>query len=245
MTTDLSSHRAWLFDLDGVLTPTAEVHAAAWKRTFDDFLREREGDGFRPFDDDDYRRHVDGRPRYQGVDRFLRSRGIELPRGAPEDSPGTVTVCAVGNRKNQIFNLLLEEEGVEPYPGSVRLVEDLIGRGVRRAVVSSSANAAAVLRAAGIDGMFQARVDGLVARELGLPGKPRPDTFLEAARLLDTEPAEAVVVEDATSGVAAGRAGGFGLVVGVDRHDDPQPLLDHGADLVVSDLGELMVGADG
>lgn len=235
---DLSGYRAWLFDLDGVLTPTARVHAAAWKRMFDDFLRSRDGQA--PFSEDDYRRYVDGKPRYDGVASFLQSRGIELAWGSPSDPPGAETVCGLGNRKNLAFQQVLEQEGVEPFPGSVRLVEELLQHGVRTAVVSSSANAEAVLKAAGIDHLFEARVDGVVSRDLDLPGKPNPDIFLEAARRLGVEPAQAVVVEDATSGVEAGRRGDFGLVVGVDRHGDPQPLLDHGADLVVSDLAELL-----
>lgn len=239
----LGRFAAVLFDLDGVLTDTARIHAAAWKRMFDDFLRrraERRGEDFVAFDvDRDYKRFVDGMPRYDGVRRFLESRGIDLPEGGPEDPPDAETVHGLGNRKNLLVNELLEHGGVEPYPGSVTLVHQLRDRDVRTAVVSSSKNCAAVLEAAGIADLFDVRVDGKVATELDLPGKPAPDTYLEAARRVGVRPEDAVVVEDAISGVEAGRDGHFGLVVGVDREGDPQALRDHGADLVVADLGEL------
>lgn len=239
---DWQRFRAILFDLDGVLTPTADIHAAAWKTTFDEYLRERSrrtGEPFQPFDPDaDYRRWVDGRPRYDGVAAFLASRGITLPWGTPDDPPTAETVCGIGNRKNETVRRLLVEGGIAPYPGSVRFLEAVRRRGLRTAVVSSSANARAVLAAAGLEG-FDTVVDGVVAAERGLKGKPAPDIFWEAARRLGVEPTEAVVVEDAVAGVEAGLAGGFGLIVGVDRHGDPDALREAGADVVVSDLGEL------
>lgn len=239
--TDLNwnDFEAVLFDLDGVLTPTAKVHAAAWKATFDDFLATRPGQS--PFDiDRDYRRYVDGRPRYDGVATFLASRGIELPTGSPDDPPGAETVCGVGNRKNDMVTTLLETQGVEAFPGSIALLDHVTGLGLKRAVVSASANATHVLAAAGLSDRFGAVVDGIVAADLGLAGKPAPDPFLEAARRLDVAPAKAVVVEDAVSGVKAGVAGGFGAVVGVDRHHDPAALQAAGATVVVADLGELV-----
>ena len=242
----LSAERfdAVLFDKDGVLTETATLHAEAWKATFDDFLRlraETSGEQVERFDvEDDYRRYVDGKPRYDGVRSFLASRGIELAEGDPTDPPIANTVAGLGNRKNELVVELIETEGVRAFPGSVRLVEDVRRRGIRTAVVSSSANCRAVLRSAGIDHLFDTQVDGIVAAELGLPGKPAPDTFLFAARSLQVAPERAVVVEDALAGVEAGRAGGFGLVIGVDRLNQAQALRDHGADLVVADLGELV-----
>lgn len=242
----LSAERfdAVLFDKDGVLTETATLHAEAWKWTFDDFLRlraETSGEQVERFDvEDDYRRYVDGKPRYDGVRSFLASRGIELAEGDPTDPPIADTVAGLGNRKNELVVELIETEGVRAFPGSVRLVEDLRRQRFRTAVVSSSANCGAVLRSAGIDHLFDTQVDGIVAAELGLPGKPAPDTFLFAARSLQVAPERAVVVEDALAGVEAGRAGGFGLVIGVDRLNQAQALRDHGADLVVADLGELV-----
>ena len=235
---------AVLFDLDGVLTDTASIHSRAWKASFDDFLLRRaaeEGSDFVPFDiETDYRRHVDGRPRFEGVDKFLRSRGIELPRGRPEEPAGDSTVCGVGNRKNDLVGTILREEGVDVYPGSLALLNYLAASGMPMAVVTSSANAEAVLSAGGITGFFPVRVDGNVAARLGLRGKPHPDPFLEAARQLAADPKNAIVIEDAISGVQAGRAGGFGLVIGIDRHGDAEALTSAGADLVVSDLGELI-----
>jgi len=235
---------AVLFDLDGVLTETASIHAAAWREMFDGFLRQQakdQGETFVPFDiDADYRAYVDGKPRYDGVRSFLMSRGIELPEGDTGDPVTANTVTGLGNRKNQLMAELIEDNGVEAFPGAVRLVEALRGRGVKTAVVSSSANARAVLGAAGISDLFDARVDGAVSAELRLPGKPAPDAFLEAARRLDAPPDRAVVVEDAISGVQAGRSGGFALVVGVGGSERTQTLLDNGADLVVADLGELL-----
>jgi beta-phosphoglucomutase family hydrolase len=235
---------AVLFDLDGVLTETATVHAACWKRLFDEFLRERSdrtGEPFRPFDPEaDYLSHVDGKPREDGVRDFLKSRGIELPDGAPDDPPGTDTVRGLGNRKDQLVNEILESRGVEAYAGSAELVRALRAAGFGTAVVSSSRNCRAVLEAASIADLFDVRVDGEVAAQLGLPGKPRPDTFLAAARDLGVDPERAVVFEDAISGVQAARDGGFGLVIGVARHGDPEELRRNGADLVVDDLAELL-----
>ncbi|HEX9854753.1 MAG TPA: beta-phosphoglucomutase family hydrolase [Acidimicrobiia bacterium] len=237
---DWQRYRAVLFDLDGVLTATAKVHSAAWRRAFDSFLEQHE-EGLEPFDiDSDYRRYVDGKPRFDGVSSFLDSRGIDLPWGEPSDPAGYETVCAVGNLKNDLFESVLEDEGADVYPGSLALLDHLAELEMPIAVVSASANCEAVLRSVGILDRFHARVDGIVAAEVGLRGKPKPDPFLEAARRLDTPPAGCVVVEDAISGVEAGRAGGFGLVVGVDRHGDPDALHAAGADIVVSDLGELV-----
>ena len=247
MRPQLSAERfdAVLFDLDGVLTDTAAVHARAWKTMFDEFLRywaERHGQPFTPVSiDRDYKTYVDGKPRYDGVRSFLLSRGIELPEGDSDDPPQMETVRGLGNRKNVLVNRLLDDEGVVRYEGSVRLVEQLRDRGIKRAVVSSSKNCAAVLEAAGISDLFDARIDGVVAAERDLPGKPAPDTFLAAAADLGAPPDRAVVVEDAISGVQAGRAGGFGLVIGIDREGDPDALRSNGADVVVSDLGELVV----
>jgi beta-phosphoglucomutase family hydrolase len=245
MSTPVTPERfdAVLFDLDGVLTSTAKVHAACWKETFDDFLRKRAeetGEPFREFTLDDYHRYVDGKPRYDGVRSFLASRGIHLPEGDPADPPGTGTVCAVGNRKNALVKQAIRSQGVEVYEGSIAWVRQLLSKGIKVAVVSSSKNCATVLDAAGITELFQARVDGLVAAEQGLPGKPAPDIFLEAARRVGVEPARAVVVEDAISGVQAGRAGHFGLVIGVARTVPPDDLRAGGADVVVADLGELL-----
>ncbi|MEA2233579.1 MAG: hypothetical protein QOD83_3395 [Solirubrobacteraceae bacterium] len=229
---------ACLFDLDGVLTRTAEVHARAWKTTFDEFLRTRDQPPFElPRDYDEY---VDGKPRLDGVRSFLRSRGIELPEGAPDDPVTTQTIHALGTRKNELVLKLIRADGVEVYEGSVRYVQAARDAGLRRAVVSSSANCREVLQAAGIEHLFEAVVDGVVAQREGLRGKPAPDMFLFGARQLDTEPARAAVFEDALAGVAAGRAGGFGYVVGVDRTGQAEALRRHGADIVVQDLAELL-----
>ncbi|MGH8927446.1 MAG: HAD family hydrolase [Acidimicrobiia bacterium] len=245
---DWTRYKAVLFDLDGVLTDTASIHSRAWKATFDDLLKRRakaEGGDFDPFTiEGDYRTYVDGRPRYQGVDQFLRSRGIELPWGSAEDDPGQKSICGIGNRKNQLVGRLLREEGADVYPGTLALLKALQRMGMPMAVVTSSANADTVLAAAGVVEFFEAKVDGEVAARLGLRGKPHPDPFTEAARRLESDPAKTVVIEDAISGVQAGKSGGFGLVIGVDRHGDAQALLAAGADLVVTDLGEL-VRADG
>jgi beta-phosphoglucomutase family hydrolase len=235
---------AVLFDLDGVLTATAKVHAACWKRMFDEYLRMREaktGELFRPFEiQTDYKTYVDGKPRYDGVRDFLKSRAIDLPEGNPDDPPDSVTVCGLGNRKNHMINDVLQSEGVEPYEGSIALVRELRRQGIKTAVVSSSQNCLAVLQAAKMADLFDARVDGNVAGRLGLRGKPAPDTFLAAATHLGVSPQRAVVVEDAISGVQAGRAGRFGLVIGVARKGEGDVLQDNGADVVVTDLSELL-----
>lgn len=236
---------ACLFDLDGVLTQTAKVHALAWKEMFDDFLRdrsERTGEPFEPFDrPTDYVEYVDGLPRLDGVLSFLASRGIELPMGSPADRPEAETVHALGTRKNDLVLALIREQGVEPYEGSVRFVEAARDQGLRRAVVSSSTNCRDVLVAAGIEHLFEARIDGVVAEQDGLAGKPAPDTFLAGARALGVEPSRAAVFEDALAGVEAGRSGGFGWVVGVDRTGQGEALRRRGADVVVQDLAELLV----
>ena len=236
--------RACLFDLDGVLTQTAKVHAAAWKEMFDGYLRERTartGETFVPFDPvADYAEYVDGKPRYDGVRSFLAARSVELPEGEPGDPPDAETVCGLGNRKNKLILRMIREEGVEVYGGSVRYLEAAREAGLRRAVVSSSANTREVLVAAGIEEFFEARIDGVVAQREGLKGKPAPDTFLAGARALGVAPGEAAVFEDALAGVAAGRAGGFACVVGVDRVGQAAALREHGASIVVSDLSELL-----
>jgi beta-phosphoglucomutase family hydrolase len=232
-----------LFDLDGVITDTAAVHRACWKEAFDAFLAARAeagGEAFRPFEDEDYLRYVDGRPRYDGVRAFLASREIRLPDGDPDDPPDAETVCGLGNRKNARIGPALAEKGVDVFPGSVAWLEQLRDRGFRTALVSASANAATVLEVTGLLDAFEARVDGEVLAQEGIAGKPAPDSFLEAARRLEVAPERAVVVEDARSGVEAGRAGGFGLVVGVARHGDADALREAGADLVVDDLAELV-----
>jgi beta-phosphoglucomutase family hydrolase len=235
---------AVLFDLDGVLTSTAKIHAKCWKTMFDEFLGRRSAAGkepFRPFDiETDYKLYVDGKLRYEGVRSFLASRSISLPEGTPEDPPVAETVCGLGNSKDELVKAAIDAGEVESYPGSVALVRRLRQQGIRTAVVSSSNNCEAVLRVAGMLDLFETRVDGLVASKLRLPGKPAPDTFLEAARELGVSPARTVVVEDAIAGVQAGRAGGFGLVVGVDRDGRGDALRSHGADLVVADLEELL-----
>lgn len=239
----LDEYDGFLFDLDGVVTPTAEVHMRAWSVMFNEFLDGRapdpDGDAS-PYTEKDYFAYVDGKPRYDGVASFLAARGIQLPWGDPSDPPEAETVCGLGNRKNDAFNRVLEVEGVRAYPGSRRLIEALAERGTPMAVVSSSQNAPAVLEAAGMDGYFAEVMHGGVAEERGLPGKPAPDTFLAAAEDLGVPKERCVVLEDALSGVAAGRAGGFGLVVGVDRGAGAEALQDAGAELVVQDLEELL-----
>ncbi|MFJ9683319.1 HAD family hydrolase [Streptomyces sp. NPDC101194] len=233
--------RACLFDMDGVLTKTSVVHDAAWKETFDAFLRRREGPGFRPFDAvADYDEYVDGRPRADGVRAFLASRGIELPEGSDDDPPELHTVHGLGNRKNALLLEKLRTEGAEAYPGSVRYVEAVRAAGLSTAVVSSSANAQDVLTSAGIQALFDVRIDGVVAAERRLPGKPHPDTYLGAAHDLGVEPGAAAVFEDALAGMDAGRSGRFGYVVGIDRAGQADALREHGADLVVRDLAELL-----
>ncbi len=235
---------ACLFDLDGVLTQTALVHNAAWKQTFDSFLQlwsVQHGQPFVPFDPGfDYHQYVDGRQRADGVRTFLASRGITLPEGTPDDGPDAETVNSIGNRKNVLVLQKIAEGAVQVYPGSVDYLHAVKAAGLRRAVVSASANCKDVLEAAGIADLLEVRVDGLVARERHLPGKPAPDTFLYGAQLLDTPPENCAVFEDALAGVAAGRAGGFGIVVGVDRVGQAAALTANGADIVVQDLSELL-----
>jgi beta-phosphoglucomutase family hydrolase len=235
---------ACLFDMDGVLTKTALVHNAAWKQTFDDFLRRRSattGEPFVPFDPkDDYQRYVDGRVRADGVRTFLASRHIALPEGDPDDPPGLETVNGIGNAKNEILLQRIRTDGVQVYPGSVAYLRAARAAGLRTAVVSASANTPDVLAVTGLGELLDVRVDGNVARERGLRGKPDPDTFQYAAQLLGVPPGQAAVFEDALAGVAAGRAGGFGRVVGVDRVHQAEALLAGGADVVVADLSELL-----
>jgi beta-phosphoglucomutase family hydrolase len=234
-----ASVRACLFDMDGVLTETATVHAAAWKEMFDAFLGRQEGQA--PFDiDRDYGPYVDGKPRYDGVRSFLASRGIELPEGGPDDPPDADTVHGLGNRKNDLVQKVIREQGVKAYDGSIRFVHAARDAGLRTAVVSASANTREVLEAAGILDLFEAIVDGHDVVERGLEGKPAPDTFVQAARELGVPVEAAAVFEDALAGVEAGRAGGFGHVVGVDRVGHADALREHGADVVVSDLDELL-----
>jgi len=229
---------AALFDLDGVLTPTADVHMMAWRKMFSEFLTSRGID--EPYTDDDYFHYIDGKPRYDGVRSFLMSRGIELPDGDPSDNTSAETVCGLGNRKNDAFSEVLRTDGVEAYPGSVALLDALADRAVKIAVVSSSRNAVAVLEAAGLRDRFTVIVDGKVASERGLLGKPSPETFAAAAEELGASIERAVVLEDAISGVAAGHAGHFGLVVGVNRGVGADKLKSAGADVVVDDLAELV-----
>jgi beta-phosphoglucomutase family hydrolase len=235
--------RGFLFDMDGVLTKTASVHAAAWKQMFDQFLEQYQGKEFVPFDDrTDYELYVDGRTRVDGTRAFLRSRGIDLPEGEPDDPPGRPTVQGLANRKNQILLQRLQEDGVTVFDDAVRYVHAVADADFRRAVVSASANTAQVLEAAGLAALFDARVDGIVAVERGMAGKPAPDMFLAAAQMLDVAPSAAAVFEDALAGVEAGRAGGFAVVVGVDRVGQAEELRKHGADLVVDDLTKLLDG---
>ncbi len=231
--------RACLFDMDGVLTRTATVHMAAWKRTFDGFLRARDPQAAE-FTQDEYNRFVDGKPRADGVRDFLASRGITLPEGSPDDGPDAETVHGVGQRKNVLLLRELDEHGVEVYPGSVRFLEAARAAGLATAVVTASANGEQVVAAGGFGDLIDARVDGVVAAAEGLRGKPAPDTFLAGARALGVTPAEAVVFEDALAGVAAGRAGEFGYVVGVDRVGQADALRENGADVVVEDLADLL-----
>jgi beta-phosphoglucomutase family hydrolase len=237
---------ACLFDMDGVLTQTATVHNAAWAETFDAYLRRRAaqtGEPFRPYDPrDDYTRYVDGRPRADGVRTFLASRGITLPDGKPDDPPDADTVNGIGNRKNVTLLRRIREDGVKVYDGSLAYLHAVRQAGLKTAVVSASANTPDILKTTGLGELLDVRVDGNVARAENLPGKPAPATFLRAAELLETTPANAAVFEDALAGVAAGRAGGFGFVVGVDRvgRDHAGALKDNGADVVVQDLSELL-----
>lgn len=237
---DWTAVDAVLFDLDGVITPTAEVHMHAWQEMFSDFLSRHD---VAPYTEQDYFAHVDGRPRYDGVAALLASRDIELPWGDPSDDADAETVCGLGNRKNAMFGEVLARDGVKPYPGSVRLLDVLDERGTRMAIVSSSANAPDVLRAAGLLDRFETVVDGAVAKENQLPGKPEPDTYAYAADTLGVPHRRSIVVEDAVSGVQAGAAGDFGYVVGVDRGAGADTLRENGADVVVADLAELVDGA--
>jgi beta-phosphoglucomutase family hydrolase len=235
---------AVLFDLDGVITNTARIHAACWKEMFDEYLRKRateQGEAFRPFDSiEDYRVHVDGKPRFDGVRDFLKSRDIHLPEGSLHDPPDKETVGGLGNRKNQLVTKSIQEKGVEVYEGSVLFIRQLRRNGYKVAVVSSSANCKAILHAANLEDLFEVRVDGILVETQHLAGKPAPDTFLIAAKRLGVEPSRAIVVEDALSGVEAGAAGRFGLVIGVARKANAEELRRHGAHLVVSDLAELV-----
>ncbi|NLC70609.1 MAG: beta-phosphoglucomutase family hydrolase [Desulfuromonadaceae bacterium] len=241
---DLMAYEAILFDLDGVLTATARVHSACWKKMFDEFLRANADETdtpFVPFDRGaDYLTYVDGKPRMEGVQSFLESRGIHLPFGTHDDPPEMRTVCGLGNRKNELFRELLSVEGADVFEGSVTLARRLRQAEKKMAVVSSSKNCMAILEVAGLKDLFDYFLDGNEAQRLQLAGKPQPDTFLKAAEMLGVAPQRAVVVEDAISGVQAGRAGNFGLVIGVDRHGTPQDLLDNGADIVVGDLAEFL-----
>ena len=235
---DLGRFDALLFDLDGVITRTATIHAAAWKRLFDDFLARRSGDAFDI--DTDYRRHIDGRPRYDAVQSFLESRAITLPWGTRDDPPGDGTVCALGNAKNRVLLEELHRHEVGVFDDTLAVIDAVRRRGARTAVVSASENCIDVLRRAGLLERFDVTVTGLDAARLGLRGKPAPDTFLRAAELLGVAPRDAVVFEDALAGVQAGRAGGFGLVVGVDRGDAGEALLRNGADIACADLRRLL-----
>jgi beta-phosphoglucomutase family hydrolase len=235
---------AVLLDLDGVITDTANMHAACWKQMFDAYLQERATEGgepFRPFDlATDYRLYVDGKPRFDGVRDFLTSRGIQLPEGSPDDPPQARTVGGLGNRKNDLVNKVIEEGGVEPYEGSVKFIHQVRHQGFKIAVVTSSQNCEAVLKATKLNAFFDLRVDGNTIRSQHLAGKPAPDTFLTAAQQLGVAPARAVVIEDAISGVEAGHRGNFGLVIGVARKGNADELRRHGAHLVVNDLCELV-----
>ena len=240
---DLNHFEAVLFDLDGVLTATAKVHAACWKQAFDEFLQRRAAENqetFRPFDINDYDAYVDGKPRADGLRSFLQSRGIELPQGNPDDPPDRETIGGLGNRKNELFDQALESKSVEVFAGSLAWLRQLRQAGIKTAVVSASKHCQVIIKVTGIADLFDARVDGNVAEELNLKGKPAPDTYLKAAELVGVPPRRAVVVEDALAGVEAGRNGGFGLVIGVDRHGVAEALRQHGADLVVTDLKELL-----
>ena len=237
-----TDYDAVVFDMDGVVTQTASVHQAAWKALFDDYLKQRAataGGQFREFTPDDYLRYVDGKPRYDGVRDFLASRGITLPWGAETDPPEAESVCGLGNRKNALFQKELHDHGVQVFQSTVALIRELHAAGLRTAVISASKNASQVLQAGGVQDLFEAQVDGQVAEERHLPGKPDPAVFLEAARQLGAQPRRSVVVEDAVAGVRAGHAGGFGLVIGIDRGGNADGLRQNGADVVVKDLDEV------
>ena len=243
---DMTKIDAIIFDMDGVVTDTASVHATVWKKMFDEYLEERSrrlGEPFHPFSmETDYIRYVDGKPRYDGVESFLQSRGIDIPHGTPEDPPGEETACGLGNRKNVFFLNHLDEYPAERYESTVEFIHAAKARGKRMAIISASRNAEKVLRAAGVEDLFDVKVDGQDAAALGLKGKPDPAVFLEAARHLGVHPSRAMVVEDALAGVEAGQRGAFGLVVGVARTGNGNELLENGADIAVGDLAELTVG---
>jgi beta-phosphoglucomutase family hydrolase len=244
MPLDLARFKAALFDLDGVVTKTAAVHARAWQHLFNDYLKAdsiRTGRPFRPFDiDHDYRQYVDGKPRYEGVKSFLDSRGIALPWGTLNDGPEENTIYGLGNKKDRYFQTYLRETGVEVYPDTVRFLRMVRDHGMKTAVVSSSNHAQQVVETASLTPLFDTRIDGHEAQRLHLRGKPAPDTFLEAARRLGVPPHQAVVIEDALAGVEAGRKGGFGLVIALDRRNQAEALRQHGADIVAADLAELL-----
>ncbi|MFP4473475.1 MAG: HAD family hydrolase [Candidatus Omnitrophota bacterium] len=235
-----SPFKAVVFDMDGVITKTALVHAAAWKVMFDEYLRkreERDGEPFKEFTHEgDYLPYVDGKPRYKGVQSFLESRGIDIPFGEPEDDPGKETICGLGNRKNQKLLEVLDRDGVELYDSTITVIKELRQNGVGIGVASSSKNCKPVLQQAGIEELFDTRVDGVVSDEMGLQGKPEADIFVVAAKNLGAEPAEAIVVEDAVSGVQAGRNGNFGLVIGVAREGNEKELKENGGDVVIEDF---------
>jgi beta-phosphoglucomutase family hydrolase len=239
VTTDFE---AVVLDLDGVITKTAITHTKAWKKTFDDFLQTRAKEENRPysqFTQDDYLSYVDGKPRYQGAASFLESRGIHLPWGKPEDEPSFHTVCGIGNKKNEAFLDILNREGAEIYPSTKHILLELQKEGVKLGVASSSKNCKAVLEAVDMLSLFQARVDGIVSAELNLNGKPQPDIFTKACELLDTQPSQSIVVEDAVSGVQAGAKGGFGLTLGIARKENASELQQNGADYVISDFDDI------
>ena len=244
LTINTEQYDAVLFDLDGVVTRTADTHASAWKKLFDEYLKKKSNsDHYLPFDiKDDYVRHVDGKPRYKGVQDFISSRNIAIPYGSIQDAPDKETICGLGNRKNIIFSNLLKTDGVNVYESTIDLIKQLRKNGLKTAVVSSSKNCLKVIKAAEIEDLFDTRVDGVVSENLGLPGKPEPDIFLEAAKILDADVIRCVVVEDALSGVEAGKKGGFGMVIGVNRGDQATQLKEKGAHVVVDDLSEIGTG---
>jgi len=236
---DPKFHRAVIFDLDGVITKTAAVHFATWKEIFDTFLAKK---GLSPFEESDYAQYVDGKPRYDGIASFLGSRGVTIPSGNPHDSPDEETVCGLANRKNELFLEKVQKDGVDVYPSTEALIRALKGRGVKVGVISSSKNCVTILEKVGLLSIFETKVDGLDAEQLGIKGKPAPDVFLEAAKNLGVDSQHAVVIEDAIAGVQAGKRGGFTLVIGVDRIGQRDALLNHGADVVVTDLEEVEIG---
>lgn len=239
---ETDKYKAVILDMDGVITKSAQAHFGAWKQMFDDYLRERaarRNEEFIPFTEQDYYRYVDGKPRYDGTKSFLESRDISLPRGRPDDPPGKETVCGLGNRKNRYFLAYLKKNGVESYQSSEDFIKSIKSRNTAVALISSSRNARAVLESAGVKKLFNVIVDGMDAEKHDLNGKPAPDIFLEAAKRLGVNPGESIVVEDAISGVEAGKAGGFGLVIGIDRSGKNKELKKRGADIVVKDLSQI------